>query len=243
MQKIKLFIVFVFLSELVCSQTMQPGIAYTWIPNLCISGCKISNHFIMPTGRISIDIGIDFIIGRGNPNLDYSEKMSYNLGLANYHDFYAYGIYYGGQSGGYQYNTKPITTSTTQINASCGISRSINIGSSDFTIALGGYLSRTSSHFLIGPFNDADVDFYLVTNDGNYTPVLLVDSTKWDVMFPVNLRYMNIGAYVGAEYLLMQEKRVPIGIELKYFAGLKGKNLATLGINFHLPCAKSGSSE
>jgi hypothetical protein len=222
MRSIMTLFILALIPGFVYSQTLKPGVAYARIPELHINGFKIGNTFSFPMSWVNMDIGIDFILGRGNPNVVYSDSMNYNLELLKIEDqdWYTTGLV-------------PFTTSTTQFNASLGISRRFSKWASDLSLGFGGYISRTSSHFLIGPFKETDVFFTILYTTGS--PAYIADPIKKDFMFPVSLRYLNAGIYLGAEWLLLKDKPAPVGIEFKYYAGLTRKHIITFGINFHLP--------
>lgn len=220
MKKLTIITIFILLSGFLYSQTFRPGLAYARIPDLNINGFKMANHFLIPTESVNLDIGFEFLLGRGNPNVVYSDSMNYNLAIFKSYLGFLVGLI-------------PMTTNIKQFQASFGISRDFSLGKHGFIVAGGGYLSHTSSHSLIGPFKETDVYFFLgLDSIGN--PVV-IDHTKWDVMFPVNLRYLNAGMYLGAEWMLLKNIKTPVGIELMYYAGLKRKHFVTFGVNFHLP--------
>jgi len=229
MTKFKMLLFLVLIPGFLCSQTLKPGVAFAKIPDLHINGYKISNHFSFPGAIVNLDLGIGFIFGSGNPNVVFADSMNYRIDFRR-----------RGSSELYITSLDPLTTRTAQFNGSLGISRGFTIGPTGLFFSLGGYFSRTSTHFLIGPFKDADVYWMGInTNTGN---LVVVDSTQWDVMFPVNLRYINAGVYAGAEWVLLKDKPTPLGIECKYYAGLHGKHIITIGVNFHLPVKRSSES-
>jgi hypothetical protein len=227
------------LRGLINAQSLEPGIAYAWISSVGISGYKLSNSFSIPKKEFSIDFGVEFILGRGNPNIEYTKDMKYNMELHNYHVPYVAGGYWHSIDTDVPANLKPSTTSFSQFNLNCGLRREVVFNDYTFIFKIGGSLSTTRTHFLIGPFRDADVIWTLTDINGNE---VVVDSTKWDVMFPVNLRYINAGMYAGAEWLLFKDKATPVGVELKYYAGLKKKHIVTFGVNFHLPVKRPSES-
>ncbi len=212
MKHLKIVLVLILVPGFIYSQTMKPGIAYARIPDLRINGFKLSNHFAVPTAWGHFDIGFDFILGHGNPNVVYSDSMNYNLEVVkvNNPDWYAAGLI-------------PLTTTLSQFQISFGISEAFPIMSSGLSFGYGFYFSRTSSHFLIGPYEDTEV--YLGINDYQ----------NLDLMFPVNLRYLNAGMYLATEWMPVKDRKIPLGVELKYFIGLRQKHILTFGISFHLP--------
>lgn len=219
----------VLIPGFLCSQTLKPGVAFAKIPELQINGFKIGNYFSFPIPMVNIDVGIDFVFGSGNPNVVFADSMNYRIDFRK-----------RSNSDWYTISLDPLTTRTVQFNGSLGISKGLSIRRTGFSLSMGGYFSRTSSHFLIGPFKDADV--YWAGIDEITGKLVAVDSTKWDVMFPVNLRYFNAGVYAGAEWVLLKDKLTPLGIEFKYYVGLHRKYIITIGVNFHLPVKWSSES-
>jgi hypothetical protein len=222
MKQINILLIAVLIPGFLFSQSLKSGIAYARIPDLQINGLKFGNQFSLPISVINLDFGIDFILGRGNPNVVFSDSMNYNI-LVNKvrsEDWYVRGLV-------------PWTTSLVQFQASMGISKHLYVGSSFGSLGMGAYLSRSSSHFLVGPYNESDVFWAgYRPSDGSF---VIFDSEKRDIFFPVNIRYFNLGLYFGGEWVFFKDMATPVGVDFKYYAGYTKKRIITFGLNIRLP--------
>ena len=200
----------------------QPGISGVYLQQIGIAGFKISNDFTISNNANNFEFGLDFILGKGNKNIDFEKYDRYNF------EYTGYAPDFPGILGGPAFlvdlpkEVLPKTSSTKQFCLKVGYLRSFNLLKTKIKIGGGFYGAYVDSHYFLGTYEDVSI----------YFPAFYYLPTKqYDVAFFVSLRYINFGLYTKAEFEIFQNKKQPMNIELQYYWGDYHSGLWSLGVN------------
>jgi hypothetical protein len=212
---------FLFIIRISFSQSyFKPGFSGVYLQQIGIFGFKISQDFTIKNKNNCFDFGVDFILGKGNKNIDFKKYDNYSFEYTNYSPLLPglFGI--PAVQIDMPTGVLPKTSSSKIFSIKAGYLRSFKVFRRNFKLGGGFYAAYVDSHYFIGTYEDESV-IYSFYNQPLY----------FDVAFFVSLRYINFGFYTKAEFEIFQNKKQPMNIELQYYWGDYHSGLWSLGVN------------
>jgi len=202
---------------------LNPELSVVYLQQNGICGPKISNNFIIKKENKYFEIGLDFIKARGNKNIDLNKYSRYTFEYIGYAP--PFNIPLSGPSfwGSFPIGLKPLTSTTRQYNIKVGFFKIFNFNKSSLNIGGGLYGSYVDTYYFIGTYGNTSISFPYFAN-----------SELFDLVYPVSLRYINLGFYTGFSYKFLPEKKYPLILNFQYYYGRYHSGFWSLGVSVPL---------
>lgn len=223
-----LFLVFASLHS-VAQIRYSPGFHYVYFQQNELSGIGYLNDLEYHMDNHILLAGFDFAMGQGNKGIDVKKYDKLTFEYFDYYPVYPASLLIGPSI---QYEDPieldPMTARNILFSFRLGYGYSIPFEKSKLLIKAGPYVYYASNYYLIGVFENQEMDFYWRSGP------LAASTNDYDLVLPVFLRYINIGGYASIEYRFRENKNIPLGVELSYYYGKHGSGLLSFGIRVPL---------
>lgn len=177
------------------------------------------------TKEYSVGLGFRFSYGESNWNYEGRDDRLYNLDINGEVPPYNF----------YQFSSFISTLLTIEIDGVTGhginffvtshIGRTWEVGSNKLKGELGVYLLNSNTSFIAGAIEDTVIDPYWPEVPGEFTT---------DFLFPVWVRYLDVGPFVTLKYSLFDNWKTPLGLSASYYHGFHKNSTFYLGCYFDL---------